>query len=500
MRKQLFFLSILILFLLAAPPRGVELVSDNYLFGFDQGLFFEAVKRIVVDHKLTLIGAETGGQGGIFQGPGWYYLLSIPFIVTGGDPYGAMVLLFVLGICTVIFAFILAEKMFDMKTAFFISLLIAISPAIIAQSRFIWPPFVISLLSVFYLYFLFKVLQKEEKSLPLLTFTVGLMFHFEIATGASLLAQLLLFSPILFIKRLVSRRFFLFSLGSLFLPLTPLFLFDIRHQFIISKGLLKLLSNPNPSHTVTFRYIEAMFTNHFDVFKANFLSVFHNSNILGVILLLILFIGSIVFIKDKKNSFAKRAFVFYLATSPLALFLILMLYLWPIWEWWLLELMIFYCFLLGILVSYLWKATVLRLFIAIIFGLFLVGYAKQVIQFYRADVYDFGGTHKIKGKLEVIDAIYQDAKGEKFGLLIFTPPIYTYAYDYLLWWHGEKKYLYLPHRGEKGLFYLLIEPDPHKPWSYKGWLETVIKEGEILETKELPSGFIIQKRFMKDQT
>ena len=39
-----------------------------------------------------------------------------------------------------------------------------------------------------------------------------------------------------------------------------------------------------------------------------------------------------------------------------------------------------------------------------------------------------------------------------------------------------------------------MEPDPSKPWSYKGWLETVIKDGKVDWTKTLPSGFVVQKR------
>jgi hypothetical protein len=108
----------------------------------------------------------------------------------------------------------------------------------------------------------------------------------------------------------------------------------------------------------------------------------------------------------------------------------------------------------------------------------------------------YGGTAKIKGKMDAIDYIYRDAQGEKFSLFIFSPPIYTFPYDYILQWHAVKKYGYLPGQEKKGLFYLLIEKDNSKPWSYEGWLETVIKTGDIQETKILePSGFVIQKRY-----
>lgn len=63
---------------------------------------------------------------------------------------------------------------------------------------------------------------------------------------------------------------------------------------------------------------------------------------------------------------------------------------------------------------------------------------------------------------------------------------------------GGRKYNYIPYDDKKGTFYLLIEPDPHKPWTYKGWIETVVKDGKVIKTVDLPSGFIIQKRIIED--
>ena len=121
---------------------------------------------------------------------------------------------------------------------------------------------------------------------------------------------------------------------------------------------------------------------------------------------------------------------------------------------------------------------------------------NSAIQTWMHDYSDYGGTAKIKGKIDAIDYIYKQEKGKPFGLLVFSPPVYTYPYDYLLWWHGQRKYGYIPYSDKKETFYLLIESDPAKPWSYNGWLETVIKTGNVEWTKTLPSGFIVQKRII----
>jgi len=501
MNKRFVLICILVL-ITAAIPRGIEVLSGNYLFGFDQGLFFQDVKKIVIDHRLTLIGPYTGGQGGLFQGSGWYYLLSIPFFLTNGNPYGAMILMFLLGLATVGFAIFYGSKMFGQKTGIIIGFLIAISSAIIAQSRFIWSPFPISLLSVFYLYFLYQTLLKKQKFILLATFTIGLMSHFETAIAGTLFLQFMLLSPFMLAKKLVSLRYYLLSIGSFLLTMLPLFLFNFKHNSILLNGILNLFPKTSgaSAHEI---FLWKILSNHFDVFRFNFLSIFQSSHILWPVILAIFLIGTIFYLKDKKKSFAQKLFVLYLATSPITLFLVFMLYLWPIWEWWILELMIFYSFLFGILSVYVLKKRILRPFIIAVYVIFSWSFINQTIGWYKNDFNDYGGTQKIKGKLDAIDYIYKDylkssaykdAKGEKFGLLVFSPPVYTYPYDYLLWWYGKRKYGFIPTSDKKGTFYLLIEPDLHKPWSYNGWLETVIKTGRIIKTQELPNGFIVQKR------
>lgn len=488
------FLLIFFLLFLAAVPRGIELLSHNYLFGYDQGEHFLQAKKIVVDLKPTLIGTEVGGGGGFFQGPGWYYLLAIPFILSNGDPYAGMVLMFVLGLLAVFFTFFFVRKMFDQMTAIFSAFLLAVSPAIIIQSRFIWPPFPVTFLTVFLLFFLYGVLQKKERYLPFLTLTLGLITHFETATAATLFINLLVLSPALFIKKLVSIRIVFLSIITLLLTQLPLIIFDLKHDFFNSKGILKLIFSAS---SVKVPILQT-FSNRWDVFRDNFLSTFPSGNVIWPLLILIICVGTISYILDKNNSFSKKSFVMFLIVSPISLFMIFMKYGSFMWSWWILELNVYYCFLLGILLAYLWKKIIIKVIIMGILFLFVGSYAYQTFNFYKNDFNDFGGVHKLNGKIQALDYIYANAKGKPFNLIIFTPPIYTYAYDYLLWWHGKQKYNYIPGKDKKGLFYLLMEPDPGKPWSYKGWLETVIKSGKVLETKEFPSSFIIQKRYAQD--
>ncbi|MBI4130408.1 hypothetical protein HY468_03770, partial [Candidatus Roizmanbacteria bacterium] len=133
-------------------------------------------------------------------------------------------------------------------------------------------------------------------------------------------------------------------------------------------------------------------------------------------------------------------------------------------------------------------------FFAFFFILLTAGGFNRIYLNYAHDYYDYGGGAKISGKVDAIDFVYEDAKNVPFNVLVFMPPIYTYPYEYLFAWHGKNRYGYVPGNEKEGTFYLIMEPDPQKPWSYKGWQETVIKSGEVVWMKTLPSGTIVEKR------
>ena len=122
--------------------RSIEVLNKNYVFGFDQGRDYLAVKSIVVDNKFTLIGSEVGagaaGLSGIFQGSLHYYFLSVPFILTKGDPYGGLVLMFLLSMLSVVFSYFFGRKVFGAIGGLTTALLFALSPMFIAQARFVW--------------------------------------------------------------------------------------------------------------------------------------------------------------------------------------------------------------------------------------------------------------------------------------------------------------------------------------------------------------------------
>ena len=477
------------LILLASFPRAIEVANRNFLFGFDQGKHWLAAKSIIVDHKLPLIGDEVGGGGGFFQGAGWYYMLAVPFFFFQGNPYGQLFLMFFIGITTVICSYFIFSYRFGKVAGFCISFLIALSPSIAIQSRFAWPPFVIPLITVFYIDALYCVYKGSFRSWFALFFLLGCMVHFEIATAVTLgLATCI----VLFIMKKISMRSFgLGFLGGI-IPLLPLLLFDFRHQFINMKGIWHMITTVSSGSETAL--LSKVFYDHVSIFSINLFGAFPLFPFRNVFILLCIgALAMILFDKQMKKEY--KMFLASLCLIPCIVFTELLFYRAMLWEWWLLELPILYIVFVGLVSSYFYKKHILGKAFIVIFYIFLLSIAiPYTLEIWKKDYFDYGGTQKIKGKMEAIEAIYKDAKGEPFGVLVFTPPIYTYPYDYLFWWVGTKKYNYVPHKEKRGVFYLLIEPDGGKSWTYKGWLETVIKDGKIISSWQLPSGFIIEKR------
>lgn len=478
------FLLILIL-TLGFFLRAQETLSGNFLFLKDQGRDLLAVKSIVVDKKLTLIGPYTGFRG-VFQGPLYYYALAVPFALSRGDPLAVMWLMLAVSMFAILFAYVIGKRFFSETTGLFAAFLFAVSPSAAAAATFIWSPFfILPLMSVF-IYFLLDWIQTfSRKSFFLMTSLLGLMFHFEIAFAAPFMITMFILCWHIARKKKQKFPAFLF-IGIIVLFLSPLLVFDFRHDHLTLKSIMQMFYGRDIGLGGGEAYTKIV-RDHIVRFILNLKATFSSQErVAGIFVFFFLLTGLFYAVSGTSQKIKLLLFM------PIALFAVYLFYPYQIWDWYVVGLFPVYLLLGGIFLSWLWKRWSLRIIAIILVLILLYGPIIKIEKLYGSP--DYGGTAKLKGKIDAIETIFQDAQRLPFNLLVFTPVVLTDAYDYLLWWYGQKKYGYLPGQEKKGTLYLLIEPDPSKPWSYEGWLETVVKEGAILDTQELPSGFIIQKR------
>ncbi len=495
MNKKRFIVPALLFFILIIGflLRGQEILSNNYLFLKDQGRDMLDIKAIVFDHKLTLIGPYTGLQG-VFQGPLYYYLLAIPTAIGKGDPRWPLAFIVALQLVGLIGVYGIGKRFFSPRAGLFAAFLFAVSPVAVAASTYIWSPHLTLPVMTFLLYWFF--LWLEAPTLRRFVFVIcslGLLYHLEIAFAAPLTLVFFFLFTILLKKRFFPKMALIFIAVILFF-LSPLFVFDVKHNFITSGSVLRLFSGKTQGLGQSFEPMGKIAGDHLFRFQTLLWSSFVDQKH-PISRLLTTFFGGVigwflVWKRDKKLSIVSAIAVL--------MFIVYLLYPFQIYHWYIIGLMPVIVLLMGVAFDWISRWKIGAFLILLVILLISSDAAERLYRLYT--VVDDGGTGKIKGKIAAIDYIYQDAGGKPFNLFIFTPVVLTDAYDYLLWWHGRRMYGYLPGKEKKGVFYLLAEPDYSKPWSYQGWMETVIKTGKVIETKELPSGFIIQKRISEEKS
>lgn len=491
--KIVYIIAILLLLFISFFPRCVEVLNKNAVFLLDQGRDYLAVRKIIVGHKLTLIGSEIGGGyagfQGIFQGPFHYYFLAIPFILSDGDPASGVVLMFLFGLATIYAGYRLGNTILGKHWGLVMAMLIALSPPLINQSRFVWNPHPSTFFIILAFIFIYLLPQKNKLHLLLAGFFTAFTYNFEIAITTPLTITLLLYS--LFFLRLKIKDLALILLGIL-IGFSPLFIFEIRHNFQAIHGTVSYLTSFHPGSSGNYGFINI----RLDKFIYNLQDSFAKIPYLFTPLfpLFLLFSTIYSFFKEKKKNIKKFLAFFFLLIGITILVMSFLRNI--IFMYYLIHLNIIYMFMFTYILYSSYRNFRVSLFICVSLIFLIMILTGIKFSYFRTlnDFNDYDGTSKIRAKKDAIDYIYKQAAGKKFNLLIFTPSVYTDPYDYLLLWYAQKKFHYLPPKEKKGDFYLLIEPELSRPWTYKGWLETVIKTGKVTSTQKLKSGHIVQKR------
>lgn len=210
-------------------------LGDTAFFVNDQGRDMKVLHSMLVDTKMTLIGPATsfaGNYGNIYFGPYYYYFL-LPFYLISKNPYfmtAVFPLLFIFGI---FLFFRIKELKFGQKLI--VVLLLIFSWYCIYYTRFLWNLNLAFLLS-FILFSFFMIFKRKitKDRLPSLIFGLVSGMVFQIHYGMLFLYVSLL---VFFVKNKKNLLFYL--IGFLF-SFLPFLIFDIRHEYVISKNIQSL--------------------------------------------------------------------------------------------------------------------------------------------------------------------------------------------------------------------------------------------------------------------
>ena len=480
--------ALLSIFLIATVLiRFTPIVTGNFPFLFDHGRDLLDVKKIVVDHHLTLIGPFTGIQG-VFQGPYHYYLLAIAFIIGNAHPAAGTVFMAILGVLGVFLCYILGRKILGRTFGVIAALIFAVAPSSIAFSQHFWNPHWIPFLMVLFYFALYKSIFGNKKYLMLSWFLAGSMASLEIADGLWMLPVLLVSYLILDRKAFLSKWFYIGAVlyGILFIPQA---LFDVRHQFLMTKSIIVLFEGKNQSLGAIIPFAVRPGLRLSELLDATVYS-FSLNQVLGNIFFAIGIVYTAyacITIQGKK---LKVIALFLIA--PVVYYVIFVLFPRPAWTWYWIGLQVSYYFFIAYVFSQLVKFNpIIKYGAILLLGVWAV---LTVISYHTFPVHDDPGTGIFKNEMRVINYIYKDANGKPFSEFVYTPPVYDYAYQYLFWWAGTRIYHYVPGKSKKGVFYLIIEPDTQRPSAPNGWKQTVIKTGTVQWDKVFPGDITLEKR------
>lgn len=512
MRKVAGFL-VLVIILLGLIVRIAPVLHHQIFFWFDQGLDTLLVKQLVVDHRLSLISRYSGLQG-VLMGPLWTWILAVPFSLGKGDPAANTVFFSLVSMGIAAGSFWFLRKSLPARIRLIMLVLFVFSPVVIAANQIAGSPHPLAFLFLFYLWWLYEaaVLGKAKFLWPLFLLA-GIFFQLEI--GAALFALPAIFVVLAAFGRWSCFRSRYFWLGIILFGLTflPQILFDVRHQFIISQGLLSFLLGKGNSLYAVHSNIFVRFGERAYSFQEDFrrMIFFLKPETLSLLAFLVTVYGWYLVWHGREEKMI--AWLKMLGLVLATFYLGFTLYPGPIWEWYRAGLPIVFGLMVAIGLGSVWQQARLGkvAVVGILFIYIFQGGSLSRIPAVLADKV-VPDNAILENQMAAVDYVYRQAGGKPFSYFAYTPPVYDYVWAYDFWWYGQRKYGYLPinwqmtvpllgigeqakpPKRDEGLFYLIMEPNKEKPWEINGWKESYIKFGTVTDEKEFPGQIIVEER------
>lgn len=416
----------------------------NFTFDFSRDMLW--VKN-QIDFGVPAIVGPWGSLNGLFFGPLWYWLLSIPYVLGDGSPIAASLFDTVFILITILTGYLLFLKE-DKRLAVFFLIFSLASPAMKAISGYAFAQNMLPFFTLWLVYAYTKLLDKFQLRFFLLAaLAISLMYHAEPPTSIISLLSML---PIILLSK-EKKVFFtaksLISFIVVFLiPFLPVIVFDLRHQFLQVKSVISYLQGQNESLQGILPIGERI-TDRLAKFLGTIAGgITSNPEFTGIFLILLSFANSLGFRQNDHDKFSKRLLVachIYIVT----LFIGFLVFKSELKSFYLSGLFIVSIIMLASFCAKIWTTSSQKLLVAGLFALicWFSFDPPQLIQAYRED---FSDAKKTNGMLfnqkAAVDWIYETAGDAGFVVYVYSAAIYDYPYQYLFMTHGVKKYGYLP--------------------------------------------------------
>lgn len=254
----------------------------TFMFAEDQEDLSLRVQKILVDHQPTLISAKFSTLG-LYLPPGYLYFLLPFFLLTNFHPSAAIIVVTLLSGLTGIFIFLSGNEAGRMKVGLISWLLYTFWPNLHRWDRIFWNPNLILPATALALLSLIKIHQGKTYWTWLLALALAITLQSH-PQGIVLTLLILLYLFTLKKKLKFTSRYWIIVFGILFLSVSPLILFELRHNFVISRALIRSSRFVFRPYYLLFIYpflflFLAQFLSRFKIISLIFLSLFLFKNV-----------------------------------------------------------------------------------------------------------------------------------------------------------------------------------------------------------------------------
>lgn len=459
MNKKIF---LLLLIIFSVGIRWLYM-PDTLFFGPEQGRDFLAVEKIVRNLDITLIGSKTDVDG-VFHGPAFYYLIALPFFLSGGNPVSVAFFLIILYALAVLAVYELNKDLFGVRAGLLSALLYTTSFHAIEYSRWLSNPGLSLPLSAIFFLSVMKAFRGKK------------IFVYLFALSGALLGQVefinfLFVIPIVFFVffQLVKKGFSI-KLVTVALTLFLFFsgvnyvIFDFRHDHILFHGLLNLITG-STGHRNSF--VRSLMEN-WNMYSTVVGWTFGIQDAISSQMVTVVIIFTALFIAINQKNYLPLLWI----GLPFSLLTILQRNV-------LVQIYGFCVVGFISLASYIASRKWLNKWLSWIF----VCIVSIVNIYYCISVFRQGNTFfqstqpklRYSDMISSIDTVYSWVDKEPFSFQSYTIPYFWQdAWKYLFNWYGKKTYGYTPVAEKAKYLYVFIQKDWSNQGFQKSWYHNTV--------------------------
>jgi hypothetical protein len=477
--------------------KVTPLFNNNFFFTMDQADDSVHMRNMVSNSVFYLYGPSTGIRG-VFTGPLWYYFLLPGYLLFNGHPFGHVFMLLILNLGLSLWLYGEIRKLLNPYKSLLIIFSLQFLWDFYDTSRYSFNPFPAVFLTFLMIFSLVKVILGEKRYIYLAAVATGFCYHFEISYAIPL--TLLMFGTGLY---LLKNK--LLNLGTgvkAFLIFLSFYIFhfirELQNNFSQIRSLINYLIDKYP----TPKNIPQIIYNILIDIPGK--TIFPLVPIIGFVL----YLGLTIYFLLKINK--KEVKIFVILSNLLLLINLVWFLFGPEWQTWhviFLPILLFVGVLL--MIFCLSKKVSIVLFVFVMTSQLLV-FIPRYIQYFRLS----DDPSLLANEIKAVEWVYEKAEGQGFSVYNYLPSVLDYPYQYLFWWHGLRKYGYLPceyasYPGSPGIFipnkkkfvepkkcgdlhFLIIEPNKKNPQLRENWIND-LKQGYELIEESFSGKILIQK-------